>query len=54
MGSREDFAPNLLYTLNTMNIGLYSEEKPKTGVYENINNTYVVPMYVECYHSRSY
>lgn len=40
----------IYYTPNTMNIGLYSEEKPKTGVYENINNTCVVPMYVECYH----
>lgn len=37
------------YTPNTMNIGLYSEEQSKTGVYENVMNASPLAMYISEY-----
>lgn len=37
------------YTPNTMNVGLYSEEQSKTGVYENLKNASPLPMYISEY-----
>lgn len=38
------------YTPETMNIGLYSEERSRTGVYENVMNASKLPMYIDKYH----
>lgn len=38
------------YTPDTMNIGLYSEERAKTGIYENVMNAIPFPLYISDYH----
>ncbi len=37
------------YTPNSMNIGLYSEEQTKTGVYENVMNASTFAMKINKY-----
>ena len=37
------------YTPDLMNVGLYADENPKTGVYENVASAGPVPMYIDTF-----